>query len=303
MNGNKLRRWPLAFIALPAAVAIWNGWVGLGGMTGFGPVHPLPGIRPGLVINTAITLPVGLEAYAAYALAAWLGPWQVSARARRFAMWSALGSLGLGMTGQIAFHLLTAWHQRTAPGFVIVLVACVPVAVVGLASGLTHLLRERAADADEVSLPVSPHPLVVALAARITPRPATGPATPPAAIGDTEDDTDAPELATDGATPGDTGNDADSDTETTAEPTTTATPEATGTAPDSRQDSRQPRRRQPARKTPAWHAKARRIVAKDPAISAAELGEKCGVNVRSAQRYLADHPPLIHAVQDQAEQA
>jgi hypothetical protein len=31
-------------LAAPAFVAIWSGWVGLGGLTGFGPVHLLPGI-------------------------------------------------------------------------------------------------------------------------------------------------------------------------------------------------------------------------------------------------------------------
>ena len=31
-----LRSWPLLFLALPAAVAVWYGWVGIGQMTGFG---------------------------------------------------------------------------------------------------------------------------------------------------------------------------------------------------------------------------------------------------------------------------
>ena len=67
-----VRRWPLFLIASPAAVAIWSGWVGLGGLCGFGPIHPLPGIAGGFTLNTAITLPVGVEAYGAYALRAWL---------------------------------------------------------------------------------------------------------------------------------------------------------------------------------------------------------------------------------------
>jgi hypothetical protein len=41
-------------------------------MTGFGQVHPFPGLWPSFHLNTAITLPVGVEAYAAYALRAWL---------------------------------------------------------------------------------------------------------------------------------------------------------------------------------------------------------------------------------------
>ncbi len=44
----------------------------MGQMTGFGQVHPLPGLWAGFHLNTAITLPVGVEAYAAYALRAWL---------------------------------------------------------------------------------------------------------------------------------------------------------------------------------------------------------------------------------------
>ena len=63
-----LLRWPLYVIASPAAVAVWSGWVGLGTLCGFGMVHPLPGIAHGFQINTVITLPVGVEAYGAYAL-------------------------------------------------------------------------------------------------------------------------------------------------------------------------------------------------------------------------------------------
>ena len=71
---STLPRWPLILIALPAAVAVWSGWVGLGDLCGFGPVNLLPGIGGGFHLNTAITLPVGVEAYGAYALGAWLTP-------------------------------------------------------------------------------------------------------------------------------------------------------------------------------------------------------------------------------------
>jgi hypothetical protein len=137
-----MKRWPLFFIALPAAVAIWSGWVGLGELCGFGPVRVLPGIS-GLTINTAITLPIGVEAYAAYALGAWMAP-GTPAPARRFARWSALGALGYGMAGQIIYHLLAAAHAAAAPWPVVVVVSCMPVAVLGLAAALTHLLRADA---------------------------------------------------------------------------------------------------------------------------------------------------------------
>lgn len=44
-----LPRWPLILIAMPAAVAVWSGWVGLGTLCGFGIVHrcPASGTRSG----------------------------------------------------------------------------------------------------------------------------------------------------------------------------------------------------------------------------------------------------------------
>lgn len=151
------RHWPLLLIALPAAVSIWSGWVGLGGMCGFGIVHPLPGIMSGLQLDSAITLPVGVEAYGAYALGAWLSP-ATPAAARRFAKCSAIGSLVLGMLGQVAYHLLDAAGMKVAPVPVIVAVACMPVLTLGLAASLTHLLRAEAPapDTADTGVPAPP---------------------------------------------------------------------------------------------------------------------------------------------------
>jgi hypothetical protein len=142
-----VRRWPLLVIGAGAAVSVWSGWVALGGMCGFGLVHPLPGIAPGVELNTAITLPVGVEAYGAYALGAWLaagevGPGSPTTTARRFAKRSAIGALLLGVTGQVVYHLLAAAHATRAPWPVVVLVSCIPVVTLGLAAALTHLLRQ-----------------------------------------------------------------------------------------------------------------------------------------------------------------
>jgi hypothetical protein len=130
--------WPVLLLALPAFVAIWSGWVGLGELTGFGPVHPLPGIWDEATINSAITLPIGVETYAAYALRVWLsgiGP----LRARTFAKVSSIGSLLLGAAGQIAYHLMEAAGLSAAPWQITTLVACIPVAVLGMGAALAHL--------------------------------------------------------------------------------------------------------------------------------------------------------------------
>jgi hypothetical protein len=137
---RKPRSWPVWVLALPAFVAIWSGWVGLGELTGFGVVHPLPGIAPGFSINSAITLPIGVETYAAYALAVWLSG-AYTASVRRFARWSAIGSLVFGAAGQVAYHLLTAAGITTAPWQITTAVACLPVAVLGMGAALAHLIH------------------------------------------------------------------------------------------------------------------------------------------------------------------
>jgi hypothetical protein len=144
-GSDRVRRWPLFLIASPAAVAIWSGWVGLGGLCGFGPIHPLPGIDSGLTINTAITLPIGVEAYGAYALRVWLAG-GASDRAQRFARRSALGALALGMCGQVIYHLLAAAHAARAPWPVTMLVSCIPVITLGFGAALTHLLKGDVTD-------------------------------------------------------------------------------------------------------------------------------------------------------------
>ncbi|MFI6959901.1 hypothetical protein ACIBJI_41365 [Nocardia sp. NPDC050408] len=135
-----VRAWPVLLLALPAFVAIWSGWVGLGELTGFGPVHPLPGIADDFEINTAITLPIGMEAYASYALSVWLSGRIRSNRTRSYAKYSAFGSLALGAVGQVAYHLMQAAGVTVAPWPVTVLVACLPVVVLGMGAALAHMI-------------------------------------------------------------------------------------------------------------------------------------------------------------------
>jgi hypothetical protein len=103
-------------------------------------VHPLPGIADRFSINTAITLPVGLETYAAYALYVWLSR-VGSGRARRFARFSAIGSLLLGFAGQAAYHLMVARGMTAAPWPITLAVSGVPVAVLGMGAALWHLVH------------------------------------------------------------------------------------------------------------------------------------------------------------------
>ena len=139
------RPWPLLLIAIPAAIAVWSGWVGLGSLCGFGLVHPLPGIAPGLQLNTDITLPVGIESYGAYALYACLAS-AASDSTRRFAAGSAIGALILGCLGQVSYHLLAAFHVSRPPVVVVVLVACLPVITLFFAAALAHMMMRDARD-------------------------------------------------------------------------------------------------------------------------------------------------------------
>jgi hypothetical protein len=147
-HAKAIRSWPLLVLAVPAAAEVWSGWVGIAQKTGFGMVPLLPGIWPSLHLDTAVTLPVGVECYAAYALRAWLATGHtISDRTRRFAKRSAIFSFLLGMAGQIAFHLMDQDGFTQAPWAITTLVSCLPVLVLSMGTVLAHMLREDAAAA------------------------------------------------------------------------------------------------------------------------------------------------------------
>ena len=154
-----VRSWPLVVLAAPAAAEVWSGWAGIAQKTGFGLVSPLPGIWPSLHVDTSITLPVGVEAYAAYALRAWLsGEPSVSGRTRRFAKWSAICSFALGMAGQVAYHLLAQAGTARAPWPVTMIVSCLPVLVLAMGTTLAHMLRADAAPGHGARGPAADRP-------------------------------------------------------------------------------------------------------------------------------------------------
>ena len=159
-----VRSWPLLVLAVPAAAEVWSGWVGIAKLTGFGMVAPLPGIWPSLHLDTSITLPVGVEAYAAYALRAWLAAEHaVSPRTRRFAKRSAVFSFGLGMAGQVVYHLLAQAGTTRAPWAVTTVVSCLPVLVLAMGTTLAHMLRADLAEvaAALAALTGEAHPLAL----------------------------------------------------------------------------------------------------------------------------------------------
>lgn len=145
---SAVRSWPLLVLAAPAAAEVWSGWVGIAARTGFGRVALLPGILPSLHLDTTITLPVGVEAYAAYALRAWLSPGpSVSRRTRQFARRSAIFSFTLGAAGQVAYHLLEQAGITRAPWAVTTVVSCLPVLVLAMGTVLAHMLHADASAA------------------------------------------------------------------------------------------------------------------------------------------------------------
>jgi hypothetical protein len=251
---RSMPRWPLALIASPAAVAVWSGWVGLGGLCGFGEIHPLPGIWDAARLNTAITLPAGVESYGAYALAAWLVP-GTGRRARAFAGKSALGALALGMAGQVAYHLLAAAHATTAPWPVTMIVACLPVATLAMATALTHLLRTDTTSGTPADRRPDTHP-------------------PP--------DTRDAQSAGDGATA--RRDSPDPDTPAAIPGTADQTPAPLPS--DSHDTARQPSPRLPDRDVTDIEAQALGELSSDPDLSGAELARRLGIGTRRGQRLL-----------------
>jgi hypothetical protein len=139
--GGLPRPWPLVFIGLAAAVAIWGGWVRLGELTGFGPINLLPGVGGGFTLNTAVVLPLSVEFYSAYALRVLLASDRLTVKTRRFARNTFITSLVVGGGAQVSSHIMAASSVTSAPWQVTTLVSCVPVLVLGLATGLAALVK------------------------------------------------------------------------------------------------------------------------------------------------------------------
>ena len=156
LGARPARSWPLLVLAVPAAAEVFSGWAGIAQKTGFGSVCPLPGIWPCLHLDTAITLPAGVEAHAAYALRAWLARGEmISVRTRRFARWPAIFSFALEMAGQVACHLMAQAGMARAPWAVTTIVSCLPVLVLATGTALVHMLRADAGAARAAGTPDS----------------------------------------------------------------------------------------------------------------------------------------------------
>ncbi len=154
---RSMRTWPVLLLTLPAFTAIWGGWVGLGEKTGFGMINLLPGMVDDgkwSTLNTAITLPIGLETYAAFALHTFMNATK-QGTLRKFAGWSALASLLLGGGGQVAYHVMESLGWERAPLWVTAIVGSLPVLVLGLGTVLASLIRREANGQEDTTVKVS----------------------------------------------------------------------------------------------------------------------------------------------------
>lgn len=145
-NAGVLRGWHIAMalvIAVPAFLAVWSGWIGLGQMTGWKEMDMLPGFNHGgwAEIDTSVTLPIGIEAFGALSLAVWLASRKVQGILRTYSAICAFGSLTLGALGQVAYHVLkvNGTTPENVPDLLVGFVAVLPVIVFGACAGLIHL--------------------------------------------------------------------------------------------------------------------------------------------------------------------
>ena len=107
-----VRCWPLLVLAAPAAAEVWSGWVGIAQMTGL--VQPLPGIWPRCTwtpLSHSRSARPGLRGVRAAGAGELAN--RRSARGQAGSLkWSAICSFGLGMAGQVAYHLLAQEPYR-----------------------------------------------------------------------------------------------------------------------------------------------------------------------------------------------
>lgn len=106
--------------------------------------------------------PLTVDAYAMTATRVWLSGTTRSVQARRFARWNALIAIGLSLMGNATWHLIDA-HVLTITWVIVVLVAAVPPAVLGLLSHLAVLRgQDDAGPTSPSHIAEPPHQAVVA---------------------------------------------------------------------------------------------------------------------------------------------
>ena len=202
-------------------------------------------------------LPFAVDVYVITSARVWLRVGWVSARTRRFAAGSTFFAVVLSVAANAAYHWMDSLGWRRAPWPVVVVV-----------SGLAPLMMA----------------LVAHLHARLN-ADRTAPAEVAAAVPDAAPEP-APAVAEAVTMP-----------VPVAVPVATepATAEATEDAPPPRQKTRQTSRPATVSDRGKNRAKARRLVAENPAIEPQELAAKCRVTVRTAQRWLGDirRPHLV----------
>ena len=127
-----------------------------GRLTGFGMVSPLPGIWPSLHLDTSITLPVGVAAYAA-SRARLAGPRPGDQRPD-LPVRQMVGDLLVRARHGRAGGLSPDGSGRDGPGAgspFTTIVSCLPVLVLAMGTALAHMLR---ADAGATDTPAQPRP-------------------------------------------------------------------------------------------------------------------------------------------------
>lgn len=152
--GKVRHQWVIWVIAAAVGLEIWGTWVDLGSLLGF-PVAPVLWWH----VPTNWTLAFTTEAYAAYAVYAWMSA--PSSKSGRFAMWTAIGTIIIGWVAQGTYHRMLADHLTRAPGWLVIGAACLPSLVLMLGGILMHMTHAdsrkaeaaaaTAAKADEVA--------------------------------------------------------------------------------------------------------------------------------------------------------
>ena len=130
-------------IGLAAASMSWAAWTGLAEKCGHTQTLSLGFATLHLSWLTALMIDI----YAMRAFRSWLrsGSW-VSESTRRYAMWSTLVAVGVGIGGNIAYHVLETLKIETAPVWVTVLVSGLAPIALGAIGHLRALeRRDRAA--------------------------------------------------------------------------------------------------------------------------------------------------------------
>lgn len=129
-------------VGLGAAILSWAAWTGLAQRCGWTDTLHLGDKDGGLTLRLAWLTALIVDVYALRAFRVWQrsAPW-VSDSTRHYAKWSTFVAIGVGVAGNVAYHMMVLNHVTQAPWWIVIPVSAMAPAALGAVGHLNAIER------------------------------------------------------------------------------------------------------------------------------------------------------------------